>query len=245
MAEKKWNGFYRKDFMFEGKEATVIYPKKKTNNWALKTEYFDAFPELEIELVKKGYHLLFIKNSNRWGCQNDLDVKKRFLDYLIEELKLEAKGVLIGMSCGGLFGIKFAGIYPERVSVLYLDAPVVNILSMLGMGKRKPNETLSKEIYEALSMNPSEIISYREHPLDYLGAIVKEQIPACLVCGDCDRIVDYEENGKLVVDAFSNSTSPFLHIIKQGGDHHPHALQGMKVEEQKKVLNFILTYDKN
>ena len=58
MKETLWNGFKRIDFEFEGREAILVFPKIPDNNknWLIKTEYFDAFPELEIELVKKGLY---------------------------------------------------------------------------------------------------------------------------------------------------------------------------------------------
>ena len=43
------------------------------------------------------------------------------------------------MSCGGLCAINFAAKYPDLVSVLYLDAPVVNLLSCpMGFGVGEP-----------------------------------------------------------------------------------------------------------
>ena len=65
MNESLWNGFKRIDFKFEEKEAILIFPEKPNNekNWLFKTEYFGAFPDFEIEMVRKGWHLAYIKNS--------------------------------------------------------------------------------------------------------------------------------------------------------------------------------------
>ena len=51
-----WNGFQKLDFEFKGHKATLVFPNEenKTSNWLLKTEYFGAFPNLEIEMLKKG-----------------------------------------------------------------------------------------------------------------------------------------------------------------------------------------------
>ena len=47
-----WNGFKRIDFEFEGREAILVFPEVPEENkkWMLKTEYFDDFPNLEIEM---------------------------------------------------------------------------------------------------------------------------------------------------------------------------------------------------
>ena len=54
MKKSVWNGFSKIDFEFEEKEAIIVIPNKTSNGkWLLKTEYFDAFPNLEIEMLKK------------------------------------------------------------------------------------------------------------------------------------------------------------------------------------------------
>ena len=56
MQETTWNGFRRIDFVFEGMEAILVFPKEPNanKNWLLKTEYFDAFPAFEIEMLQRG-----------------------------------------------------------------------------------------------------------------------------------------------------------------------------------------------
>ena len=53
----EWNGFKKIDFDFNGREALLICPEKAVegNKWLYKTEYFGAFPEFEIEMLKRGY----------------------------------------------------------------------------------------------------------------------------------------------------------------------------------------------
>ena len=125
-----WNGFERINFKFEDRDATIVFPDgERCGKWLFKTEYFDAFPNFEIEMVKRGWCLAFIKNITRWCLDEDLDLKARFADFLSKEFDLYKKCVPVGMSCGGLIGSKFAAKYPEYVSCLYLDAPVLNLLS--------------------------------------------------------------------------------------------------------------------
>lgn len=244
--ESVWNGYRRLDFTFEGRQAILVCPSQPSEGapWLLKTEYFDAFPDLELELVSRGYYLAYIKNINRWGLPEDLHVKKRFRDFLVKEFGLKDKCVPVGMSCGGLFGIKLAGMYPEMVSVLYLDAPVVNILSMLDLGT--PENVCSiqaEEIYQALGLSRSEMISYRDHPLDYLPRLAEERIPVCLVYGGADTVVLPAENAELIKKAYTKSGVPFVWFKKEGLNHHPHALQGLSPDERRRVIGFLIEHD--
>ena len=131
MRESTWNGYKRIDFSFEGRECILVFPTcaNENKNWLLKTEYFDAFPSFEVEMLSRGWHLAYIKNVTRWCLDEDLDLKERFAEFLCREYGLYPKCVPVGMSCGGMIATKFAAKYPHRVSALYLDAPVMNLLS--------------------------------------------------------------------------------------------------------------------
>ena len=52
MKELEWNGFKRLDFDFNGRRAILVIPinPHPEGKWCIKTEYFGAFPELELEL---------------------------------------------------------------------------------------------------------------------------------------------------------------------------------------------------
>ena len=199
MREMSWNGFKRIDFEFEGREAILVFPQvsNKNKKWMIKTEYFDAFPNLEIEMIKRGWHLAYIKNITRWCLDEDLDLKKRFADYLTTEFGLHKKCVPIGMSCGGLIASKFAARYPECVQALYLDAPVMNFLSCpAGIGKA--GNDMMQEFMEETGMNLIDLINYRENPVDKMDILIQNNIPVIMVYGDSDDVVPYDENGQIL-----------------------------------------------
>ena len=105
--ENLWNGFEIKDFTFQGRNAKVVFADKsnRTDKWMLKTEYFDAFPALEIEMLKRGYNLAYVANETRWCKDTDLDAKKEFTEYLMKEYGFCRECAVVGMSCGGLFAM--------------------------------------------------------------------------------------------------------------------------------------------
>lgn len=240
-----WFGFSCEEFEFEGKAATVVFPKVGTGNGrlALKTEYRDAFPEAaEIPLLERGFHICFLQNDNRWGVNADLDRKARFVRFVQERYHLNDRVVPLGMSCGGLIAIKFAAKYPQLVSCLYLDAPVLNYLSCpCGFGKAEAlgNGAGIPEILNALGMESiSELLGYREMPLDMVPKLVEKKIPVVLVVGGEDKSVPYCENGQLLAEAYRKAGVELEVYIKPNCDHHPHGL-----EDPTPVVEFILRHE--
>ncbi|MBQ8228942.1 MAG: alpha/beta hydrolase [Clostridia bacterium] len=237
-----WNNFECDEFIFEGHEASVVKPKVKCFNptLVLKTEYRNAFPETEIELLNRGCYVAFVENDNRWGTDPDLDRKARFVRFVSEKYSLSQKCVPVGMSCGGLIAIKFAAKYPELVSCLYLDAPVVNYMSCpcgFGIGERLDDENFT-EILTALKMNSiSELLYYRETPQDKIPDLIENKIPVVLVAGDSDTVVPYVENGILIERAYKQAELPIEIFIKEGCNHHPHGL-----DDPTPVVDLILNF---
>jgi len=243
MEKSLWNGFERIDFMFEGRKAILIFPAEanKTDRWALKTEYFSAFQDTELMLVQRGFHLAYLENINRWGTDPDHHAKKRFADFLGENYGLRKRFVSVGMSCGGLHAVNFASRYPDYVSALYLDAPVLNFLSCplgLGIGNALgTNGSGWQELVDAYGFTMSELICYREHPIDRLDILTDNHLPVALVYGDSDPTVPYEENGRILREHYERLGGVLFVEGKPGCAHHPHGL-----EDPTPVVDFIEKY---
>lgn len=238
MTETVWNGFKRIDFLFENREAIIIFPEcpDKNKKWMLKTEYFGAFPGFEIEMLKRGWHLAYIKNLTRWCLEEDLDLKMRFAKHLQTEFGLYHKCVPVGMSCGGLIACKFAAKYPELISVLYLDAPVMNLLSCpadVGIARGG----MLQEFTDATGITLSELTHYREHPIDKMPQLLKNNIPIILVYGEADEIVPYCENGAILERYYRENGGNIVAIGKAGCGHHPHGL-----DDNTPIIEFVEKY---
>ena len=240
MTYSDWNGFKRLDFTFEDRRAILVFPKNEgfgTGHWACKMEYFGAFPQLECELLENGFHLAYMENKNRWGCDIDHDARVRFADYLKKEYGLSHKFIPVGMSCGGLHSVNFASRYPDRVSVLYLDAPVMNLLSCpmgFGVGGSLDNGGGWQELVNAYGFTISSLLTYREHPIDRIPTLIAHKLPVALVYGDSDPVVPYIENGKVLEDAYRKADLPLYSVGKADCGHHPHGL-----EDNGELLAFI------
>lgn len=230
---KEWNGFSLIEDKLNGRSVKVVVPEAPNGKWVLKTEYFGAFPDAEIELVKRGYHLAHIGNTTRWHDWSDTDARAALAEYMYKKFDVEKRCAIVGMSCGGMQGIYFASKYPELVSCMYLDAPVVNLLSCpAGLGKAE--NSLYAEFFEHKKMTVSELLAFRDHPLDHLAKLTESKIPVILICGDSDTVVPYEENGMLIKKAYEQKGVEIVTIIKKNCDHHPHGL-----DDNTPIVEFI------
>lgn len=231
----EWNRYLCLEFDFRGRKAKLVCPKTviEGRKWLLKTEYFGAFPAFELEMLRRGYHVAYVENKTRWHDETDDDVKEEFCDFLHKEMALNEKCLPVGMSCGGMHAVYFAAKYPERVAGLYLDAPVMNLLSCpAGVG------TATDEMYEEFvrdrGITKSDLINYRNHPIDQVHALIKNRIPVFLVVGDSDNIVPYKENGKILYEYYIANNGDITQVIKRDCGHHPHGL-----EEQTEIIQFV------
>ena len=230
MTETIWKGYKRIDFIFEGKAAILVFPNEpnENKNWLLKTEYFEAFQGFELQMLARGWHLAYVANKSRWDFAEDLDVKRRFAQYLQETYGLAEKCFPVGMSCGGMIAVELATKYPEMISALYLDAPVMNLLSCpAGLGKAGDivRKVLLPEFMDVRKMDVSQLLSYREHPIDKMHLLLQNDIPIILVYGDADDVVPYEENGALLEKYYRQNGGTIIAIGRPGCGHHPHGLE--------------------
>ena len=102
----------------------------------------------------------------------------------------------------------------------------MNLLSCpcgLGIGENK----LYEEYVRDMGLTASELLNYREHPIDKVDGIIANGIPTILVCGDSDKTVPYVENGKILAKKYRASNVPFVEILKKDCDHHPHGLDDL------------------
>ena len=230
-------GFEQLEFTFLGKKAIVILPREENRNGRaiFKTEYFGAFPILQLEFVRQGYTFLFLENRNRWGTESELIDQEKFLRFAFEEFDLEPGVITIGMSCGGMISVLLAAKYPELIRGLYLDAPVMNFLSCPGGFGNAPEttEAMWQEFEKAHGMTKRELLLYRNHPIDKLDALIAARKPIYLAYGTADLCVPFEENAREFVLRYEETEIPFVVEAKEGCGHHPHGPQ-----DPAKVIEF-------
>ena len=217
------------EFVLEDYICKLIKPKCEPNGkWILKTHYFTAFPETERLFLEKGYHLAFQTNRTSFATEDDVERKARFVKFISKEFSLAPTCSMVGMSCGGLYAVRLAVAHPELIDVLYIDAPVMNFLSLADMGDAKSG--LAESIYNATGLTKSMLLSYRENPIDKMHVLLGHDIPILMVSGDADTVVPYHENGAILEDYYRRHGGRIRVWIKPGCDHHPHGLVGRECE---------------
>ena len=224
-----WNGFACERFEFEGQPAVVVFPPAGTSvkKLVLKTEYWNAFPDVERRLVERGFHLAYVANRTRFATREDCDTKARFVRFLAEKYGLSERCIPVGMSCGGAHAVRLAGFWPELVSCLFLDAPVLNYCSFPGkLGVAEDEYVWDHEFVLAYpGIRRHRLLGFSEHPLNMADVLIAHRIPVLLVYGTEDRCVNYEENGRLLELAYEGTGLLKAVPVPLRG-HHPHGMIG-------------------
>lgn len=244
MDSGKWNGFNKKEFEFEGRHAIIVFPKEaeEKGNWTLKTEYWGAFPETEIALLNLGFHAAYLENTSRFAPPDDCDAKHRFVEYISREYGLKPKCVPVGMSCGGAHAMNFAAAYPDDIVCMFLDAPVLNFLSFPGkLGNADCEYIWKDEFIKAYpEITRAKLLDFKNHPMNAIDTVIEHKIPIIMLYGTEDNTVIYEENGKILEDAYENANAnDLLKVIPriyQG--HHPHGL----LNDSVPITDFIIEH---
>jgi pimeloyl-ACP methyl ester carboxylesterase len=239
-----WHGFKSEAFEFEGYEAIIVFPKThdEKKNWALKTEYWDAFPEEEIELLNRGFHVAWVDNVTRFATVEDCDRKARFVKFLSETYGLRDKCVPVGMSCGGAHAVNFAGYHPECVACIFIDAPVLNFCSYPGKLKNDHTERVwAREFVVAYAgVTRADLLCFEPHPLNRIDTLLENKIHVIMSYGTDDAVVPYHENGQLMEEKYTDAPELLVLIARDGEGHHPHGIPN----EPQNITNYILEFTK-
>lgn len=236
--QQLWNGYIAESFTFEHMQAVFVRPKvEPCGHWCLKCEYWGAYPAVELALLEKGFCLAWVQNTSRFAPDEDCHRKARFAAHIASAYGLLPRCVPVGMSCGGAHAVRFAGLHPECVEALYIDAPVLNYASLPGkLGVPFCEEIWDKEFTVTYpGITRSDLLCFDGHPVLMAGRLIEARIPTVMVWGEEDATVDYNENGRLLEQAMEGSGLLRTIAVPCRG-HHPHGMLG----SQRPIVDFIL-----
>lgn len=221
-----WQGFKCEEFEFEGHPANIVFPEKanEKKTWTIKTEYRDAFPETEIELLRRGFHVTYIKNTSRWATKVDCDTRARFVKYISETYGLSDKCVPVGMSCGGCNAVNFAGFYPELVACMFLDAPVLNFADLPGSFSDEFKRSVwDKEFVKAYpGIKRADLLNFDNHPISKAPILIEHKLPILMLYGTDDIVVEYRVHGQLLEEVYADHPGLLTVMKRPEEGHHPH-----------------------
>jgi len=236
-----YKGYERHDFVVDGCATIVVVPKQPAEGkpWVWRAEFFDAFPQIDLALLAKGFHLAYIGVGNTFGCPDAL----AHWDVLYRELTgkhgFSPKPVLEGLSRGGLYCFNWAASNPDKVACILADNAVLDFKSWPGgKGKGKGSPADWKKLLQDYHFeSEAEALAYKRNPIDNLEPLAKAKVPLFLLCGDADDVVPYEENGAIVKERYEKLGGPVTVLIKKGMGHHPHGL-----DDPTPAVEFILKH---
>jgi len=232
-----WNGFARYDFKFEGREALVVVPAEAADGrpWVWRARFFGDPPEVDVELLRKGFHVAYIDVAGLFGSPAAMEIWDRFYERLTETHGLSSKVALEGTSRGGLFVFNWAARNPENVACIYADAPVCDIKSWpAGKLKGKGNPTEWANLLKAYGMTEDEALNAPCNPIDHLEPLAKAKIHLLHVVGDADPHVPVSENTALVEQRYVQLGGT-IEVIHKPGVEHVHGLT-----DPTPIVKFIL-----
>ena len=146
-----WKGFTRYNFTLDQREARLVVP--------------DHHSEIDSMLAAEGFHIAYINTDNQFGIPDAMVTWDHFYTHLTSTYKLQQKVALSGHSRGGLFIYNWAKRNPEKVAVIYVEAPVCDIKSW-------PAGFASDKEARAYADNPLDNLEGHHFPIDNPRRIV-------------------------------------------------------------------------
>jgi pimeloyl-ACP methyl ester carboxylesterase len=228
-----WQGSAKHDFDLDGLKVTVVVPAQPLAGrpWLWRGEFFGAFADADVALVKAGWHLVYVSVPNLFGSPKAIAAWDKVYAELTTKYELAKQPGLIGLSRGGLYAMNWAAARPDKTLAVYLDNAVCDFKSWpggkvknLGTGKGSAGEWAN--VLKAFDFqDDAAALAYKQNPVDNLEPLAKAKIPLLLVYGDSDTVVPHAENSAVVYERYKKLNGPVEQIVKPGQDHHPHGLK--------------------
>lgn len=230
-----WEGYELETGIYKGYEYGIVFPEKEVpgHPYVWRTEFFGAFPSVDLAMLKEGYAIVYYRISDMYGSPKAVELMEAFQPFIQEKYGLSAQAVLFGFSRGGLYALHYGAKCPERIAALYLDAPVVDIYSWPGgcfSGEGSPAEW--EECRKLWNLSHE---SYLDTVYGAVDRLLTWSVPLIIVAGGKDETVPWQENGRLLQKAYERGGAAFQLIMKPECGHHPHSL-----ENPSPVVDFLL-----
>lgn len=225
----QWQGFIRHRFLVDGCIAWIVEPRQALPGkpWSWCMEFPDAFTDrcAAPQLLAAGFHHVHIQVGNTFGSPAALRHFDAFYQALLKA-GLAQRGTLIGLSRGGLYAYRWAAEHPERVNVIYGDAPVCDFKSWpagKGRGTGSPDDW--KALIQSYGFrDEAEALAFGRNPIDRLEPLARAKVAIIHVVGDADDTVPVAENTAIIEKRYRKLGGKIRVIHKAGVGHHPHGL---------------------
>jgi pimeloyl-ACP methyl ester carboxylesterase len=172
--------------------------------------------------------------------EDGLRISRAYQKFLVDELGFNPKANLVGMSWGGFFSTRYAVRYPDCVSKIYLDAPLLVLDRLRGLPAADTVEKAERVIgpWALIGRKSGEWRDHPEMPVNLAGALAKTHIPVLLLYGGEDQTVPPELNSDVFIRRFKAAGGKMDVRKRDLFGHHPHG-------EELKNLGVITRFFEN
>jgi pimeloyl-ACP methyl ester carboxylesterase/lysophospholipase L1-like esterase len=227
--ESQLSGYKKHDFKVNGRAALLVFPEKALPGkpWYWRTEFFGHEPQVDLELLRRGFHVGYVDVQNMYGAPTAMEPMDAFYQHVRQEYGLGEKVALAGFSRGGLFAFNWAALHPERTGAVYGDNPVCDFKSWPGgKGTGKGSKGDWDRLLGVYGFpGEAEALAYQGNPVDNLAALAAARVPVLGFCGRADEVVPVAENIGLLRQRYEALGGPVRLIERPFTGHHPHSLR--------------------
>ncbi|NWK55040.1 alpha/beta hydrolase [Verrucomicrobiaceae bacterium N1E253] len=193
----QWHGYQKDILKTADKKGHIVIPKQPAPGrpWVWRARFPDYHPEVDLILLKRGFHVAYTDVSNLYGSPAAVKQWDQFYQQVTSTYRLAAKVALECVSRGGLIAHNWAKKNPEKVACIYGEVPVCDIKSWpggKGEGKGSPKDWT--QAIQAYGTDEAGLMAWDDNPLDNLEPLAKARVPFLHVISLTDQIVPPSEN---------------------------------------------------
>ena len=192
----QWHGHSQQKFQIDRHDAYVVVPAVAAAGkpWIWRTAWPDFHVEVDLELVRKGFHIGYLEVVDLLGSDACLDCMDQFYRQVRSQWGLAERMAIEPCSRGGLHAYRYAARHPERVACIYGDVPVMDFKSWPFAHASSKASDWPKVLAAYGFKTDAQAMAYGGNPLDQLAPIAKAKIPLRHVVSMDDLVVPPEQN---------------------------------------------------
>ncbi|PHQ35611.1 alpha/beta fold hydrolase [Rhodopirellula bahusiensis] len=222
-----FHGFVQREFKLDGVACKLVSPATSAENapWIWRARFWGHEPQLDVALLNQGWHVGYCDVADLFGNETALKRWDQFYK-LSQQIGLNPKPLLEGMSRGGLIVMRWASANPDQVSGIYVDNAVMDIRSWPGgKGDGIGAPRAWKTCLDAYQITEEESKSMEDGPLHRLAGLAKAGVPIFAMINEQDNVVPPSENSDVLVRRYREFGGQVREFRRPGLGHHPHSLK--------------------
>lgn len=239
----KWKGFERVNFSIEGHDAYYVKPNKPLpgNPWVWRSSFADWHTDADSVLLSRGMYVAYIDADNQFGSPQAMQVWDKFYAYLLKAAWFSTKPALEAVSRGGLYAYAWAKRNPDKVSCIYGETPVCDIISWPGgKGTGMGDTTSWKQFKQVFGFTEEQALAFKDNPIDNLEGLAAFHVPILHYISNADKLVPVTENSNILVKNYKALGGTATEIVI---DKKPQELFGHHfiIEHPEEIADFLMS----